>query len=142
MVGGDAVTAQGFVESLGEPDEKLAPIEIARRYSKLVELKKQVDERYKQYREELLAATKELGVLTLKTEEYTISRQVRKTVRVVNDQVAMQELEMRNIPIVKKEVLDMDYMKPAIDQLAESGEIIPGIETSATEYVTVRQARK
>lgn len=135
-------TADEFVKSLGEPENELTPMEIARKYSKLVELKKQVDERYKQYREQLLEATRSLGVLSLKTEEYTITRQTRKTVKVTNDEVAIEELKLRNIPIVTKTVLDQDYMMPAIKQLLESGrEMIPGIEEFATEYVTVRQAK-
>lgn len=137
-----APTSVEFVDSLGEPTNELTPMEIARKYSKLVELKKQVDERYKQYREQLLDATKSLGVISLKTEEYTITRQTRKTIRISNHEVATEELKLRNIPIVTKTVLDEDYMMPAIKQLVEKdGELIPGIETSATEFVTVRQAK-
>lgn len=135
-------TADDFVKSLGEPENELTPMEIARKYSKLVELKKQVDERYKQYREKLLEATKALGVLSLKTEEYTITRQTRRTVKITNDVVAIEELKLRNIPTVTKTVIDQDYMMPAIKQLLESSqEVIPGIEEFATEYVTVRQAK-
>lgn len=136
-------TMDGFVQSLGESDNELTPMEIARKYSKLVELKKQVDEKYKQYREQLLEATKSLGVLSLKTEEYTITRQTRKTVKISNDEVAIEELKLRNIPVVTKTVIDEDYMMPAIKQLLEkNGELIPGIQENVTEFVTVRQASK
>lgn len=136
-----APTVEEFTDSLAAPTNELTPMEIARKYSKLVELKKQVDERYKQYREQLLDATKSLGVISLKTEEYTITRQTRKTIKISNDDVAIEELKLRNIPIMTKTVLDKDYMMPAIEQLLSSGEIIPGIETAATEFVTVRQAK-
>lgn len=135
-------TQEKFIESLGEPDKELTPIEKATRYVKLIDIKKQIDQKYKEYRQELLELTKEMGVLTLKTEDITISRATRRTVKVTNDGVLKEELELRKIPIVEKTVLDMDYMKPVIDKLSQEGEVIPGLDTFETEYVTVRKTKK
>lgn len=122
--------------------QQLTPMEKAERYFKVVALKKRVEEEYKRLREELLQITKDAGVLSLKTEQYTISRVKRQTTKITDHQAAINSLTERNIPIVTKTVLDEDYMKPALEQLAESGEVIPGIETFDTEYVMVRQAKK
>jgi hypothetical protein len=122
--------------------QEMSPIELAEGYSKLIELKAEVEVRYKAFREALLEATKKHGVLSLKTEKYTISRQKRSTVKVTDQKTAIRELEEKGIEVVTKVVLDEEYMKPVYEQLIKDGEFIPGIETFTTEFVTVRATSK
>lgn len=122
--------------------EQMSPMEMAERYHHILELKDKVEAAYKLLRANLLEVTKKNKVLSLKTETYTISRVQRNTVKVTNDKVAIKSLEMLNVPVETKVVLDMDYMKEPLKQLIDRGEQIDGVESFATEYVQVRKNKK
>ena len=118
----------------------MSPAQMAEEYQKIISLKDAVEERYKFIREKLLEVTKQNGVVSLKTEKFTITRQSRTTVKVTDQKQAIAELEARNIEVVTKVVLDDDVMKPVYKELCKTEEI-PGITAFTTEFVSVRLAK-
>jgi ribonuclease HIII len=132
-------------EKSGELEIQLSsmtPMEMAEQYDQLIQLKAEIEVKYKAFRVALLEATKKHGVISLKTERYTITRQTRNTIKVTDHQTAIRELEDRNIPVQTKVVLDDEYMKPVYEELVKGGEFIPGIESFQTEFVTVRPTKR
>ncbi len=124
-----------------KPMSEMTPAQMVSRYSKVLALKKKIDDEYKQLRAELLEVTKESGVVSLKTEDYTLTRQSRTTVKVTNHKAAISALEDREVPVTTKVVLDDDYMKPIYKKMLEEGEVIPGIDSFTTEFVTIRMKK-
>jgi hypothetical protein len=125
-------------------DEQLLPMtsdQMTERYLKIKAVRDRIEEEYQFLREKLLEETKKLGVISLKTEKYTITRQKRNHYKIYNHDVATDELEKFGVPVKTKVVLDEDYMKPAINELISRGEMINGIESGVSEFVTVRVAK-
>jgi hypothetical protein len=131
-----------FVESLGTDTPALSTPDKIAQYAKLIEVRKQVEERYNSLRKELLEEMKRTKVVSLKTEDYTLTRQTRKTIKVTNDRAAINALKDLGHEVVTKEVMDMDYMKPVVENLTQDGEVLPGIEEFSTEFVSIRTAAK
>ena len=112
--------------------------------SQLVELeviKKEITARIDQYRADLLAVTKELNVLSLKTGEYTISRVSKKTPRVVDFDTLKSSLEKQDIPYETKEVF-ADCMRAVFSQAVKENRKLDGLDVLESEYVMVRVAKK
>lgn len=122
--------------------EEMTPMEIANNYTKLMQLRDEVEARYKIFRIALLDSMKKHNAISIKLDQCTITRTKRKTFKVTNDEVLKKELEARDIPVVLKTILDPEYMKPTFDQLKEDGEILSGCEISEIEYVSVRSSSK
>ena len=123
--------------------EKFVPMEVAGEVMKLEKLKREVDDRLKEYKAQLLDVMKQLGVKSLKTEEYTLYRTQYKYVDVKDHAKAIEALQKREIPTDTKVVLDMDTMKVPLDTLVKKqGEVIDGVELSEREYVGVRLTEK
>lgn len=118
----------------------LTPAQMAEEYLKLISLRNSVEDRYQKLRAGLLEATKKNGVVSLKTEKFTITRQKRVTIKVVDHEQAIEEMKARNIPVVVKTVLDDEVMRPTYKQLCENEEV-PGFSSISTEFVTVRLAK-
>jgi len=113
--------------------ETFSPIEMAGEVVALQKQEKELKERLKNFRMRLLNLTKTLDVITLKTGDYTISRAKRKYVKVNSKKLLEKELKAREVPLVY--CLDMDYMKPAVKQLADE---LDSVDVGATEYISIR----
>lgn len=109
----------------------------AERLLKLADLKKQVETAYNALRDELLEETQRLGVLTLKTESYTITRARRVTPQVVDYKQLKETLEKEKIPYTVKEVFG-DAMTEVFKQAIKEGRELEGLESKITEYITIR----
>ncbi len=109
----------------------------AERLLKLADLKKQVETAYNALRDELLEETQRLGVLTLKTESYTITRAKRVTAQVVDYKTLKLSLEKGNIPFTTKEVFG-DEMSTVFKQAIKEGRELDGLTALTTEYITIR----
>jgi glutamate-1-semialdehyde aminotransferase len=112
----------------------------AKRLMELQALYKQIKPEIDQLKAELLEITKKLGVVTLKTEDYTISRVKKVTPEVTDFETLKAELEKNNIPYGTKEVF-ADYMSLTFKKLIEDGRKLEGLEAKESEYVAVRLAK-
>lgn len=114
------------------------PAEQAAQLLKLQKLKKEVDARVKELNALLLYEMQQQGVLTLKTEKYTISRAKRTTVSVVDHQELAEDL-VRKTTIEPKWVTVLDEITINAAKLAmKAGMSLDGVESKETEYVMVR----
>jgi hypothetical protein len=127
-----------------EPTEKLAPIEMARELYKLQTLRNSIDEKLQTLKSGLLETMMDLGVLSLKTEGYVISRKVYNRPTVFDDNLAKESLEklLPNEEVKMKTVVDMEVMKFHVKHLLEKGIKIDGINSTRSEYVAVRLNEK
>ena len=107
---------------------------------RLVELDKQYDAIKKErdlLREQLLVATQQLDVLTLKTGEYTISRAKRLTPRVTGYETLKKSLDTANIPYETYETFT-PQMTVLFKQIIKEGKKLDGLEISTVEYISIR----
>lgn len=135
------------------PEEKikaLNPSEKTEYLAKLTELRKRINAEYKILTDELLQATKDLGIRSLKTDNYTLSRAKKVNVKVIDLAQAKADLEARAMP-VKTETIEV-FDEPTLNMLKEyykakeqnkeicedSDTDIKGVEKSFTEYITVK----
>jgi len=116
---------------------KLSPMQKAEKLVKLANLKKEVETAYNQLRDDLLAVTQQLDVLTLKTGSYTISRACRVTPSVDDIPTLKKSLESAGIEYKMKEVF-ADYMTDVFKQAIKEGKELEGLSAKTTEYVSVR----
>lgn len=124
-----------------------APITKAKRFVELSQEAKILRDKLKVvndelsiYRDDLLKSTQELGVYTLKTEDYTISR-VRRITPIIEDfDVLKNTLEKENIPYETELVFkNMDALfKDVIKQERE----LKGLGSRETQYIMVRVNKK
>lgn len=107
---------------------------------RLERAQKAIEERLTSLRTELLEETKKHGVLTLKTEGYTITRQTRETLRIEDHRKVAQELDAQNIPVATETVLS-DSTKKVLKELLKQGTEVDGASLTSTEYVSIRLAK-
>lgn len=135
------------------PEEKiksLNPTEKTEYLAKLTELRKRINAEYKILTDELLQATKDLGIRSLKTDNYTLSRAKKVNIKVADLNQAKADLEARAMP-VKTEMIEtfdeltLNMLKEYYKAKEKNKELcldddsdIKGIEKSFTEYITVK----
>lgn len=117
-------------------NKQLTVSEASEQLMKLETLHKTTEKRIKELRAHLMQVMKDTKVLTLKTEDYTITRATRQNVRVINDKLAEEELKKLGHEVITKTVIDMDYMRPLLKELE-----VPGVDKSETEYISIRRAK-
>ena len=135
------------------PEEKiraLNPTEKTEYFAKLTALKKRINAEYAILADELLQATKDLGIRSLKTDNYTLSRAKKISFKVIDLESAKADLASRSMPVktVSVEQFDdptMNMLKEYYKAKENSKEVceedpsdIKGIEKSHSEYITVR----
>jgi len=135
------------------PEEKikaLNPTEKTEYLAKLTELRKRINAEYSLLTAELLQATKDLGIRSLKTDNYTLSRAKKINFKVVDLEQAKADLASRSMPVntVKVEQFDdntlnmlKEYYKAKEnnkEECIDDPSDIKGVEKSFTEYITVR----
>lgn len=118
-----------------------SPMAKAKRLMELQALVKSVKPEIDELKADLLKVTQDLGVLTLRTELYTISRAKRITPEVVDFKAVEQALKDQNIPYGTK-VVFADYMTLTFKKLIEDKREIDGLEAKETEYISVRIREK
>jgi hypothetical protein len=103
---------------------------------KLQALQKELDEHYNALREDLRQVMAEKKVLTLKTEEYTITRSSRRVIKIVDHNKLIDWFTKRGIT----PPLKVDYYPalPVLNEAFKQGKKIKGAEESSAEYVSVR----
>ena len=116
------------------------PAEMALKLVKLKELKAEIDGQLKEINIKLLEEMSALGVLTLKTDQMTISRASRTTSKVTNLADAQHYFKEKGLPFGVKMVAD-DVTMNVVKEMVKSGITPDGIEANNTEYVTVRLAK-
>lgn len=114
-----------------------SPMAKARRLIELQNIVKKIKPEIDSLKADLLKVTQDLGVLTLKTDEYTISRAKRITPEVVDFEAVEKSLKEQHIPYGTK-VVFADYMSVTFKKLIEDKREIDGLEAKETEYITVR----
>lgn len=131
--------------------QAMTPAQKAQKLLKLKALKKEVDTQLAQMNDELLQAMKETGSLSIKTEQFTITRVIRPNTKVLDVPTLKKALEGAGVPYTLQETFG-DEMKEVFKALSETKlkdteltneplEILPGLETTVTQYVTVRVAK-
>ena len=81
------------------------------------------------------------GFDSVKTESATVSKAVRKTVRIVNEDKLVLFLKKRKMNDYVKEQVDRDLWKGLSAQLAKENEIYDGTEINETEFISVRSVK-
>lgn len=119
----------------------LSTYEKAQQIIKLEAAKDKIDSALSELRADLLTATKEQGVLTLKTEDYTITRATRETLKVTDHKTAAIELDKMNIPVLTETVLS-DSTKKVLKELIKQGKEFDSASVQSTEYVSIKINRK
>jgi len=115
----------------------LSSYEKAKQIIKLEAAKDKIDQALSELRADLLTVTKEQGVLTLKTEDYTITRATRDTLKVSDHKAAAMELDSMNIPVATEIVLS-DSTKKVLKELIKQGKEFDNATVQSTEYVSIR----
>ena len=118
-----------------------SPAEKAQALVQLEAIKKQINVRIAEYKTELLEVMQAQRALTLKTEDYTVTRAKRVTPQVVDFKLLKQSLDEANIPYETHEVF-IDQMSIVFKQLIDDKKNMPGLEASETEYIMVRIAKE
>lgn len=111
----------------------LTPSEAVQDIVKLEAAKREIDQRLKSLRDMLLEECQNNNVLTLKTDNFTIVRAKRKTLKVTNEQELQEQLKRLGHELVLK--LDMAYMKPVVKANLDK---LDGVEENETEYIQIR----
>lgn len=107
---------------------------------KLVELQavyKQIKPEIDRLKEDLLVTMQESKTLSLKTEDYTISRAKKVTPRVVDFDALKKYLKKNKIPFETKEVFH-ERMGLVFKALIDEGREAEGLEGLLTEYISIR----
>lgn len=86
---------------------------------------------------DLLEVTQNLGVLTLKTEKYTISRAIRITPQVEDFKTLKTSLEKANVPVMTVEAF-APQMDEVFKEALKEGKEFDGLGKRETQYITVR----
>ncbi len=121
--------------------EPNSPSQKAQALVQLETIKKQVNERIAQYKEELLYIMQQQKALTLKTEDYIVTRAKRVTPQVIDFNTLKDSLEKNEIPVVTEEVF-APQMDVVFKNLIEMGKPIDGLEAKTTEYIMVKVNKK
>ena len=121
------------------PDEKAQRMLTLRfKRDQLREMLNTLDEEYDAIRDELLTETQKLGIITLKTENYTISRKKSLNPHVVDQAKAIEDMNKRGLtPIMK---LDALALKGTFLAAARNATPIDGVEIKETEYIAIKKA--
>lgn len=98
-----------------------------------------LDAEYDLLRNNLLGVMKENSVLSLKTEDYTISRKKMKTVTVLNDDLAIKELQENGYEPSVTIKLNWRAMGQTIYKAI--GEGLKNAEVKVVEYVAIKQGK-
>lgn len=114
-----------------------SPMQKAQRLMELLSIQKEIKPEIDKLKGELLVVTQELGVLTLKTDKYTISRAKRITPDVTDFDALKKALKKAKVPFGTKEVFS-EYMGPVFKTFIEEGRKFPGLDGKETEYISVR----
>lgn len=109
----------------------------AQRLMELQAIIKEIKPEIDALKSDLLKVTQDLGVLTLKTEKYTISRAKRITPQVVDQKALKKALDEQEIPYQMVEAF-APFMTTVFREAIEQGKELDGLEALETEYITVR----
>ena len=122
---------------LSKPVNQHSPMVKAKRLMELLALVKSVKPEIDELKADLLKVTQDLGVLTLKTEGYTISRAKRVTPEVTSFKLLKASLVENNIPFETEETFTKQ-MDVLFKKLIEDKRELDGLEGKETEYISVR----
>lgn len=102
-------------------------------------LKARKDELQAQITEELTR----LGVLSLRFQEATVTRAVKKTVQVVDEALAVSALKEKGLTDYVSETINDLFWNSAAKQIAKEGKCdIDGLAIQEKEYLSVRESDK
>ena len=118
-----------------------SPMEKAQKIVELTQVIKEAKSIVDEYKVDLLKATQEMDVLTLKTGSYTITRAKRITPRVVSFKQLKESLDKENIPYETEEAFTAQ-MDLVFKQLVKDKKELNGLEALETEYIMVRTPEK
>ena len=114
-----------------------SPMEKAKRLVELQAIVYKLKPEIESLKADLLKVTKDLNVLTLKTEQYTITRAKKETISVENFNILEKALKENHIPYGTK-IVFADYMGLVFKKLVKDKKILPGLEIKETEYISIR----
>lgn len=115
-------------------------VKLKEKRQQLADAKKQLDEQYNQIRDELREVMKDKKVLTLKTEDYTLTRSNRQTMTIVDHQKLIKAYKKWGIPAPLK--VDYWVAQTQLRDRLKANRRVPGVEMREQEYVSVRLNKK
>lgn len=110
-------------------------LKIKQKRKELSDIKRQLDQKYDQIRQELLDTTRGLGVLSLKTEAYTISRRKTTSYCVENEQKVIKTMKKMGLD----PVLRLDKQ---LNRKSFKNNEIDGVKKVENEYIAIRENKK
>jgi len=122
----------------------MKPIKIINRYLALLEKKKELDIEIEAARNQTMDEMQRIGVKQLKTDDatVTIAKRVTESVNETGFRIWASEQPDFESDIFYINMLDTKKVKDfSKKHLMETGEIVPYITASETEYLTVRAAK-
>lgn len=118
-----------------------SPMEKAAKIVELTQIIKQAKEIVDEYKVDLLKATQEMDVLTLKTGSYTITRAKKITPRVMDFKTLKASLDQADIPYEVEEAFT-PQMTIVFKNIVKEGKKLEGLEALETEYIMIRTPEK
>jgi len=119
----------------------LTPFQKAARFYEVEKVYKKLKLERDTLKADLLKMTQDLGVLTLKTDIYVLSRIKKITPQIESYRTLKASLEAENIPIVLEEHF-APQMLILFKELIKEGRELDGLGKLETEYIQVRLATK
>lgn len=118
-----------------------SPMEKAAKVVELTEFIKAAKVIVDEYKVDLLKATQEMDVLTLKTGSYTITRAKRITPKVLDFKTLKDSLDKADIPYEVEEAFT-PQMTVVFKNIVKEGKKLEGLEALETEYIMIRTPEK
>lgn len=83
------------------------------------------------------------GFNSVKTESATVSKAVRKTMKIINEKELIRELENKGLKNeYVKEQVDRDLWRGLSVEFIKSNKTIKGTEIQTTEFISIRATKK
>ena len=103
-----------------------------------------LQERRDEVQANLIAKLKEAGLKSLKTDTHNFARTVKKDIRVSDEKAVMDYLEgTDNYDLFVQPKLDTAKFKSfAKSTLKGTGEVVPGIEPTESEYMSITSVKE
>lgn len=82
------------------------------------------------------------GFDSVKTESATVSKAIRKTIVIENENALIADLKEKGLTDYFKEQIDKELWRPFSTQAIKENKIFAGCEMNETEFISVRSVKK
>lgn len=90
----------------------------------------------------IISDLKKQGYKSVKTDQATISRQVSRTLTIIDEPALIKDLQSRKLTDYIKEQVDRSLWRSFQTQAVKQGMKLKGTEIRETEYISVRKAKE